>query len=103
MSETTPEPDAQMEVSAAVTTQRLTEEERLSIENKFLRMQNATLQMQLIDMQKDKMDQQKSKLSEDVQALEQALASERVVLSIKYGTSIERNTVKADGTIKGRP
>jgi hypothetical protein len=83
-----------VELSPAITPpgKKLLEEERLAIENCYLKIQNAVLQMQGLD-------HQKAQLVETVRALQKEMEELKAKLSAKYGTPIERTTVQADGTI----
>ena len=71
---------------------RLTTEERLTIENLFLKLQNAQHQVQ-------QLDQNKAALIDQMRQLQTEMEAQRAALSEKYGIDISRTTVKADGTI----
>lgn len=72
--------------------QKLTEEERLRMENFFLRMQNIQLQVR-------ELDAQKSNCFASLQDITAELETFRKQLTDKYGVEITRTTVKADGTL----
>jgi hypothetical protein len=74
--------------------QKLTEEERLGIENLFLKMQNCQLQVQAYD-------NAKAAIIMQMRDLQNEMDEKRRTLSLKYGTDITRTTVKPDGTITG--
>jgi hypothetical protein len=90
-----PEPATRtVELSPALTPpgQQLTEAERLSIENVYLRMQNMQLQVQ-------NLDNTKAAIIEQMRALQAEMEQKKTALSEKYGVDIGRTTVKADGSI----
>lgn len=87
--------DAERERAAAAPTMppaKLTDTERLEIENIFLKIQNAQLQVQNID-------NAKVALVEQMRELQKEMDEKRKALSAKYGVDITRATVKPDGTI----
>jgi hypothetical protein len=71
---------------------KLTEEERLSIENIYLKLQNGQLQVQQLDAAK-------AQVVDGMRLLQQEMEKKRAELSEKYGVDISRTTVKPDGTI----
>lgn len=71
---------------------KLTEEERLSIENIYLKLQNCQLQVQNLDAMKNEIVGQMRQLKDEME-------KKRAELTAKYGVPIERTSVKADGTI----
>ena len=85
MLETTAEP---------VPAKKLTEEERLTIENKYLHIQNLALQVERIDAQK-------AAAAEQIKELQKELTEYTAALSKKYGVDLTRTTVAANGTIHG--
>lgn len=89
-----PETHKVVELAPPVTTggQKLTEAERLGIENIYLRMQNLQLQVQSFDNMKAQAVMQMQQLQKDMEEL-------RTALSQKYGVNITQTTVTPDGTI----
>jgi hypothetical protein len=75
---------------------RLTEEDRLRMENKFLRVQNIQLQMQQLDNARQQATEKFTQESTELRTLQ-------VELSAKYGIPVGPNTVRPDGTIVRGP
>ena len=73
---------------------RLTEEERLTIENIYLKIQNAQMQITHYDTAK-------GQLIVEMRELQQKMENHRAALSAKYGVDIGRTTVTPSGEIKG--
>jgi len=80
--------------------EKISEEDRLSVENIYLKIQNAAQTMQLLDVEKAKLDNQKNQLVDLIRQLQKEMDGKRAALSLKYGVPIERDTVGSDGTIK---
>lgn len=75
---------------------KLTDAERLDIENTYLKMQNLQLQVQNLDIMK-------GGLVDQMRELQKEMETKRAALSTKYGVDISRTTVGPDGTIRTTP
>lgn len=80
--------------------EKISEEDRLFVENIYLKIQNAAQTMQLLDVEKAKLDDKKNQYIDLIRRLQKEMDVKRTALSEKYGMAISRDTVGADGTIK---
>jgi hypothetical protein len=74
---------------------KLAEEDRLAVENIYLKLQNLKLNIDMLDMQKKDAGMQMLQLQD-------AMRKKQAELSVKYGMPIESTTVMPDGTLKPR-
>ncbi len=79
---------------------KITEEDRLAVENLYLRLTNLKLQCDMCDAQKLDLERKKIEAVGQMRDLQAQLKKKQAELSVKYGVPMGPEAIGPDGSIR---